>query len=74
MKAAVENLDHFGDHMSPVDVDIADALFHARIPKKWMKKAGYNALPPSSTIVNWLADLSLRVAHFERLLALVIPL
>jgi len=71
IKAAVENLDLFGDRLTHLDVVTASELIRSRIPSQWMSLAGETAPPNSTPLSQWLSDLSTRVAHFERILVLV---
>lgn len=71
MKAAVESLDQFGDRLSDEDALIANDLSRSLIPAVWMELAGETAPPNTTPLSQWLNDIALRVAHFERILAVV---
>lgn len=57
--------------MTPEDIETSDHLYRARIPPRWMELAGESAPPDTSPLSFWLNDIASRVAHFERILALV---
>ncbi|CAK8694917.1 unnamed protein product [Clavelina lepadiformis] len=69
VKAAVESLDQFGDRLSDEDALIANDLSRSLIPAVWMELAGETAPPNTTPLSQWLNDIALRVAHFERILA-----
>nr|CAB3238692.1 dynein heavy chain 8, axonemal-like [Phallusia mammillata] len=69
IKGAVESLDQFGDRLTPGDITIANELSRSRIPEQWMALAGETAPPSTTPLSQWLGDISTRVAHFERILA-----
>ena len=60
-----------GDQLSPAVLDIADDLYHLRVPKQWCKLAGNTAPPSNYALGTWLTDLANRCQHFERILVLV---
>lgn len=72
MKNFVENIEHFGDRLTPADVEVSDALYHGCIPPRWMKLAGDSAPPDSTSLSTWLNDLAQRSSHMERILVLVL--
>lgn len=71
IKNSVESLDQLGDRLTNDDVLAANDLVRSRIPDRWMQLAGDTAPPNHTALFQWLNDLSLRVGHFERILALV---
>ena len=71
VKNAVESLDQFGSRLPADDIMIANDLSRSRIPAKWVALAGDNSPPDSVSLSQWLGDIGLRVAHFERILAVV---
>lgn len=70
VKNFVENVEHFGDHLTPVDVEVSDSLYHGCIPPRWMKLAGDSAPPDATSLSSWLNDLTQRSSHLERILIL----
>lgn len=58
--------------MSERLIDIADDLFHHRIPSVWAGLCGDSAPPPNWTLAQWMSDLSHRCQHLERIIVQVI--
>lgn len=69
IKTAVE-LNQLGDRLTAEELEAADALFYARIPKRWLDLAGPTAPPSSYPVVNWMTELQNRCQHLERILVL----
>ncbi|XP_030850579.1 dynein heavy chain 8, axonemal isoform X3 [Strongylocentrotus purpuratus] len=76
LKATFNKLKHlcenpnetFGDQMSERLIDIADDLFHHRIPSVWAGLCGDSAPPPNWFLAQWMSDLSHRCQHLERII------
>lgn len=64
-------LNNMGDQLTTTLLEIADDLYHLRIPKHWCWLADNTAPPPNYALGTWLTDLANRVQHFERILVLV---
>ena len=60
-----------GDQVPPNLLEVIDALFHLRIPGKWLQLAGETSAPGSWSLGVWLADLQSRHAHIDRVLTQV---
>ena len=71
IKLQVETLDRFGHQISLDDVTAACDLTAGRVPATWQRLAGETAPPRHTPILQWIADLTLRTQHFERILSLV---
>jgi hypothetical protein len=58
--------------MVPPDVlEVAAALYHLRIPSRWLQLAGNSSPPGSWTLAAWLTDLQGRHSHIERVVTQV---
>ena len=71
IKSSVESLDQLGDRLTSDDVVAANDLVKSKIPDRWMQLGGDTCPPNHTPLIQWINDLSLRVGHFERILALV---
>jgi dynein heavy chain len=69
IKRACE-LSNYGDLLSDQHQQVADDLYHVRIPDRWRHLAGGTAPPAGHSLPLWLTDLQNRCAHYERILAL----
>ena len=67
IKSACE-VGNLGDMLSEGVLAAADDLYHMRIPELWRQMSGDTAPPPNYNISSWLADLTSRCQHFERIL------
>ncbi|BFZ10055.1 hypothetical protein BsWGS_13094 [Bradybaena similaris] len=59
-----------GDHMPHHILDVADDIYHLRVPEVWCRMAGNSAPPPTYGVGQWLVELQNRCHHFERILTL----
>ncbi|XP_071954985.1 uncharacterized protein [Antedon mediterranea] len=69
LKNLTENpTEMFGDLFSDKLIDIADDMFHHRIPLIWRNLAGDSAPPATWQLGHWLADLGQRCLHLEKII------
>ena len=52
-------------------LEVAAALYHQRIPSRWLKLAGNSSPPGSWSLSAWLTDLQSRHSHIERVVTQV---
>ncbi|XP_028415382.1 dynein heavy chain 8, axonemal-like isoform X2 [Dendronephthya gigantea] len=55
-----------GDLVPPDVLEAANALYHLRIPSRWLRLAGDSSPPGTWSLSAWLADLQSRHSHIER--------
>jgi hypothetical protein len=60
-----------GDLVPPDVLEVAAALYHLRIPSRWLQLAGDSSPPGSWSLTAWLTDLQSRHAHIERVVTQV---
>ena len=62
----------YGDQLSDEILQVADDLYHSRIPEKWTSMAG-DVTPPSTwSLTAWFTDLSNRFSHIDRIVVQVL--
>ncbi|GFN75495.1 dynein beta chain, ciliary [Plakobranchus ocellatus] len=59
-----------GDQVSQHTLDVADDIYHLRIPEAWCRMSGNSAPPLTYGMGQWLIELQSRCHHFERILSL----
>ncbi|XP_055889444.1 dynein axonemal heavy chain 8-like isoform X3 [Biomphalaria glabrata] len=69
IKNATES-ETLGDQVSQHILEVADDIYHLRIPEAWCKMSGYSAPPLTFGIAQWLVELQNRCYHFEKILSL----
>ncbi|XP_059166583.1 dynein axonemal heavy chain 8-like [Physella acuta] len=62
--------DVLGDQMSQYTLEVADDIYHLRIPEAWCRMSGYSAPPLTYGMGQWLVELQNRCYHFEKILSL----
>ncbi|XP_035829673.1 dynein heavy chain 5, axonemal isoform X2 [Aplysia californica] len=69
IKTATES-NVLGDQVSQHTLEVADDIFHLRIPEAWCRMSGNSAPPLTYGMGQWLVELQSRCHHFERILSL----
>ncbi|XP_033113255.1 dynein heavy chain 5, axonemal-like isoform X2 [Anneissia japonica] len=69
LKNLTENpTEMFGDLFSDKLIDVADDMFHLRLPLIWRNLAGDSAPPATWQLGQWLTDLAQRCLHLEKII------
>ncbi|CAL1527205.1 unnamed protein product [Lymnaea stagnalis] len=76
IRASLQNIKNatesevLGDQVSQHLLEVADDIYHLRIPEAWCRMSGYSAPPLTYGMGQWLVELQSRCHHFEKILSL----